>query len=59
MVTLPTIEIKEKPSDASVSEAADTVHDLERIREEFAAIKHKQLSGAIWLCDHFEPLEAL
>lgn len=38
-VTLPTIEIKEKPSDASVSEAADTVHDLERIREESAAIK--------------------
>lgn len=38
-VTLPTIEIKEKPSEASVSEVVDTVHDLERIREESAAIK--------------------
>lgn len=38
-VTLPAIEIKEKPSEASVSEVVDTVHDLERIREESAAIK--------------------
>lgn len=38
-VTLPTIETKEKPSDASVSEAVETVPDLDRIREESAAIK--------------------
>ena len=38
-VTFSTTEISEKPSDASVSEAVDTIHDLERIREESAAIK--------------------